>query len=229
MTLSFEIRKTLIFPVMNTIVRCKRASVITPVVGFFPESESSFRTGRVGESVAGRGVVKSCGPASLLQLELLKAVCTGHYSWPFTPLRTLSVEPANNNNNKTPKRIQANWPTIQTAPQLSTLFWISTITGLHVLIHLPFGLLHYSHTLCFLTLQSSVHLGPFLSFLPYFRHCSPGLCILHLFLAIMWSLSWIMVLLFSWMNSSSHVAWPSGPYSDPQHGAGWKKDSWRVQ
>lgn len=84
-------------------------SVTTPVVGFFPESESSFGTGRVGESAEGRGVVKSCDPASLLQSELLKAVCTRHYSWPFTPLRTLSVEPANNNK-KTPKSIQANWP-----------------------------------------------------------------------------------------------------------------------
>ena len=100
MTLSFESHKTPIFPVMNTMVRCKRVSVITPVVGFFPESESSFGTGRVGESAAGRGVVKSCGPASLLQLGLLTAACTGHYSWPFTPLRTLSVEPANNNNKK---------------------------------------------------------------------------------------------------------------------------------
>ena len=97
---------------------------------------------------------------------------------------------------KKTERKQANWPTNQTAPQLSTLLWISTITGLHVLIHLPLGLLHYSHTLCFLTLQSSVHLGLFLPVLPDFRPCYSVLCILHLFLPIMCSLSWIMVLLF---------------------------------
>ena len=136
-------------------------------------------------------------PASLPHLELLKAVCTGHSSWPLTPLRPLAVKPANSNKKKKKtKRKQANWPTNQTAPQLSTLLWISTITGLHVLIHLPLGLLHYSHTLCFLTLQSSVHLGLFLPVLPDFRPCYSVLCILHLFLPIMCSLSWIMVLLF---------------------------------
>ena len=162
MSLSFGIPRSL-FSQLWTQWEGARASVTTPVVGFFPESASSFGTGRVGESAEGRGVVKSCGPASLLQSELLKAVCTRHYSWPFTPLRTLSVEP-DNNNKKTPKSIQANWPTNQTAPQLSTLFWISTITGLHVLIHFPLGLLRYSHTLCFLTLQSLGHLEPFLFF-----------------------------------------------------------------
>lgn len=80
MTLSFGICQIPIFPVMNTMIRCERVSVTTHVVGFFPESESSFGIGRAGESAEGGGVVKSNGPASLPHLELLKAVCTRHSS-----------------------------------------------------------------------------------------------------------------------------------------------------
>lgn len=62
MTLSFGICQIPIFPVMNTMIWCERVSVTTHVVGFFPESESSFGIGRAGESAEGGGVVKSSGP-----------------------------------------------------------------------------------------------------------------------------------------------------------------------
>lgn len=76
MSLSFGIPRSL-FSQLWTQWEGVRVSVTTPVVGFFPESASSFGTGRVGESAEGRGVVKSCGPASLLQSECWRLCALG--------------------------------------------------------------------------------------------------------------------------------------------------------